>query len=403
MSLSERVPVTALLGTSMFFSGASYAATMPYASLVGVETLGLSGAWFGMVMGIGAVLGTLVSLSLGYVSDKLRDRRLLVILTALAGMTGHGMIYLWPTQLSFAIAMAVVMPFAFACFSQSLAYVRVYYLQRMPHRADFMVTALRTVFTISWIIVPPAAGWIAEMSSIFNVYLASSLSYAIIGVVFAILLGNPRAQVQTPPAIREPGASIFSALALPKHTLAGLAGLIIMSSGTRVMSFILPLFIVRDLGGDTREVGYYSGITAAIEAPCMLFWAWLTTRLSKETLIVCAGMVMALFMFGASLMQSVPALYWLLILNGFGIAALMSIPISYTQDAIKGRVGLSTSLLDITAIAANLLGAAAFAVLTAGDDYRFALVIAAGITVVGAMTMALGNLDRLGRLNRAPA
>ena len=54
----SRLPVTALLGANMFFSGVTYAATMPYASLVGVDTLGMSPGWFATVMAIGSVLGT---------------------------------------------------------------------------------------------------------------------------------------------------------------------------------------------------------------------------------------------------------------------------------------------------------------------------------------------------------
>ena len=102
MARLARLPVTALLGMNMFFSGVTYAATMPYASLVGVDTLGMSPGWFGTVMAAGSVIGTFTAVLLGYVSDRLKDRRLLVLLTALAGMLGHGLIYLWPSQAGFA-------------------------------------------------------------------------------------------------------------------------------------------------------------------------------------------------------------------------------------------------------------------------------------------------------------
>jgi SET family sugar efflux transporter-like MFS transporter len=107
MTDQSRMPVTALLGANMFFSGVTYAATIPYASLVGVDTLGLSPALFATIMAVGSVLATFVSVGLGYISDKLPDRRLLVLMTALAGMVAHGMIFVWPTQASFALAMGV--------------------------------------------------------------------------------------------------------------------------------------------------------------------------------------------------------------------------------------------------------------------------------------------------------
>lgn len=400
MAARPRLPVTALLGTNMFFSGVTYAATMPYASLVGVDTLGMSPGWFASVMSVGAVLGTFVSLGLGYISDKLPDRRLLVLITALAGVIGHGMIYLWPTQLSFMLAMAVVMPLAGACYGQCFAYVRVYYVRHMPARADFMVTALRTVFTLAWIIVPPVAGWVAAKFSIFNVFLMSSLSYAAMGGIFALLISDKTTAVQMPAPVRAEGASLLSTFALPLGTLAGLLGLIVMTAAMRILTFTVSLFIVTDLGGTVTDVGFYAGITAAVEAPCMLLLAYLTTKLSKETLLAAAGIVMAIFIGLASILTSMTALYWLLILNGLGTAALMSVNIPYLQDAIKGRVGLSTSLMDVVAIAANLLGATAFGLLTSGGNYRFALMVAAGVSVAGAAIMAFGNMSRLGELRQ---
>lgn len=391
-------PVTALLGTNMFFSGVTYAATMPYASLVGVDTLGMSPGFFAAVMSAGAIIGTFVSLGLGYLSDKLRDRRLLVLLTAMAGIVAHGLIYLWPTQLSFAIAMALIMPLAGASYGQSFGYVRVYYLKHMPERADFMVTALRTVFTLAWIVVPPLAGWIAAQSSIFDVYLASTISYAAMATIFAVLIGMNGTAVQMPAPVRAEGASWLSVFALRPGILAGLIGLVVMTGAMRLLTLTIALFIVSDLNGSVTDVGLYAGITAATEAPLMLVLAWLTTRVTKETLLAGAGLVMALFIGLASQMTHVSGLFWLLGLNGLGTAALMSVNISYVQDAIKGRVGLSTSLMDLVAIGANLLGAGAFGVLASGGDYRLALMVAAGVSVLGAGIMAAGNLGRLGRL-----
>ena len=405
MSQTVRMPVTALLGANMFFSGVTYAATMPYAALVGVDTLGMSPGWFATVMSSGAILGTFVSLGLGYLSDKLPDRRLLALITAMAGILAHGLIYVVQSQWAFAVAMALIMPVAGACYSQGFGYARVYYMKHRPARADFMVTTLRTVFTLAWIVVPPLAGWVAATFSIFDVYLASSASYVAVAIVFALLMSDRTTAVQVPAPVRAEGASLLSVFALQPGILAGLVGLAVMTGAMRLLTLSVSLFIVTDLGGTVTDVGLYAGITAATEAPFMLLLGYLTTRMTKETLLAGAGLVMALFMGLTSQLNSVAALFWLLALNGLGTAALMSVNIPYVQDAIKGRVGLSTSLMDVVAIAANLLGAGAFGLLAGGGDYRFTLMMAAGLSVVGAAIMAGGNLSRLGRLkaDRVPA
>ncbi|WP_375597750.1 hypothetical protein [Devosia sp. Naph2] len=59
--------------------------------------------------------------------------------------------------------------------------------------------------------------------------------------------------------------------------------------------------------------------------------------------------------------------------------------------------------MDVVAIAGNLLGATAFGVLTSGGGYRFALMVGAGVAVIGAGIMLGGNPGRLGRLRPQPA
>lgn len=403
MTTRTRLPVTPLLGASMFFSGITYAATLPYASLVGIDTLGMSAGNFATVMAFGGVFGTLVSLALGYLSDKIRDRRLLVLIPTAAGVLANAIIYFWPSIEAFTIAMALVVPVAGAGFSQSFAYIRVFYAKTNPTRADFMVTALRTVFTGAWVIVPPIAGWIAAAFSIFDVYLVAGLSYCVIGVIYLLLMMNPAMLVQVSPPVRAEGASLFSTFALPLGVLGGIISLAVMTAAARILTFTVPLLIVTDLGGSVTDVGFYAAITAAVEVPSMLLWGWLVSRWTKETLLASAGIILAIFMVGAAMSASIPMLFWLLLLNGFATAALMGINISYVQEAIKGRVGLSTSLLDVIAISANLLGATAFGILTSGGDYRLALMVGAGVAVFGSLIMALANIKRLGKVLPLPA
>ncbi|MBJ7578221.1 MFS transporter [Devosia sp. MC532] len=395
MARTLRMPVTPMLATSMFFSGITYAATIPYASLVGVDTLGMSPGVFATIMAIGGVVGTLVSLFLGYISDKIKDRRGLLLLSTLAGVAANFTVYAVPTQFGFAFSAIVLMPLAGASFSQCFAYIRVFYAKNAPARADFMVTTLRSVFTAAWVIVPPLAGWVAAEFSIFNVYLMAALAYVVIGAIFALMMVDPTTAVQMPPPVRAEGASLLSTFALPLSTLGGLISLAVMTAAARILTFTVPLLIVTNLGGSLPDVGFYAAITAAIEVPSLLIWGWLGMRFTKEILLASAGVILALFMLSAAMSQSLPMLYWLLILNGFATAALMGLNISYVQEAIKGRVGLSTSLLDVIAISANLMGATAFGVLTSGGDYRFALMVGAGVAVLGVVIMVGANVKRL--------
>jgi hypothetical protein len=89
---------------------------------------------------------------------------------------------------------------------------------------------------------------------------------------------------------------------------------------------------------------------------------------------------------------SVTEMLWLQLLNGPAHGALMTMPISYLQDAIKGRIGLSTSLLDVTSVVASLATATVFGALTAQvQDYPLLLVVAAGLAAGGAVTLFVSH------------
>ncbi|MBJ7578222.1 MFS transporter [Devosia sp. MC532] len=401
MGHSVRMPVTPMLGTSMFFSGITYAATAPYASLVGVDALGMAPSVFATVMAIGSLIGLISAIGLGLLSDRIKDRRWLVILTAFAGMTGHALIFWGQSPLAFIIATAVIMPLGLGCFSQCLGFMRVYFVHHRPDRADFIMTIMRMMFTLAWVIVPPLVGWIASAYSVFLVYLLSSLSYLAIGAIFLILLRNRDTAVQSPRIERAEGASLLSTFAIERPKVFGLCSIVLMWTGARTASYIVPLFIVKELGGTLANVGTYSGINAAIEAPSMFAIAWLTTKVSKETLLAIAGLCLAVFLASVSLAPSILVIYCLLVINAVGVALIQTQNIAYAQDAIKGRVGLSTSLIDLMGIATNLLSAAAFAVLMGLNDYRLAIACAAGFSLIGALSMAGSNFKRLGRLRSA--
>jgi len=62
----------------------------------------------------------------------------------------------------------------------------------------------------------------------------------------------------------------------------------------------------------------------------------------------------------------------------------VSITISYMQETIKDRVGLSTSLMDAVTVVAMLIASALFGLMPADAGYLPLFTIAAGISLAGA-------------------
>lgn len=383
-----RLPMTALIAANLFFNGASYAATAPYAGIVAIDGLRLSDADYAMVLSASAAVGLAASVMLGYLSDRVSDRRVLVLFAALMGMIGYGLIYLVRNPLSFVIGYCAVIPFGGALFSQSFAYARAYYSARQPARADLMITILRMTFSASWVLMPPLAGWVAATYQVFDVYGVAAAAYLGSGLIFLVLLCEPAARIgsaETHASGERGPAGTTSSM------LVGIAGIVLINVALRLNGTTAPLAIVRDFGGTIADVGLCAGLAALIEIPLTLCWGLAAQRWRKHTLIVCCGLIYAAYLMLLAQAQSVGDVLWLQVPNGIATAGLMSIPISYMQEAIRGRVGLSTSLLDVVFVLSSLLSAALFGLIATGAGYVPIFWIAGGISVIGAIVLFLAH------------
>jgi MFS family permease len=383
---SRTAPVTALMGIAVFFSGVTYASTLSYGAIVGIESLGISNADYAILLMVASLVGASASVILGFISDKVGDRRVLVLGCALMGALGYGLIYASRSQLAFIVAVAAIAPFGGAFFSQSFSYARSFYNVHHPDRAEFMMSMLRTVFTVAWAIVPPIVGWIAAVSGVFQVYGIATAAYIAIALIYGVIMLTPGAKIGVPPRSKAASESAAAPRAeVDRTVMTGAVGVILIMIAVYLRTVTIPLLIVTTLGGTLTDLGIYAGLAAAIEAPFIVMWGYALRRIPKHTIIVIAGVIYAVYLVLLGRASSVSDVLWLQLLNGPATAALMSIPLSYMQESIRGRVGLSTSMLDIMHVVSALAGAALFGAMTAAaKDYRIVFAAAALLSVSGA-------------------
>ena len=383
-----RLPVTALIAASLFFTGVTYASTLNYGAIVGIDTLHIPNGTYAILLMIASLVGAASSVALGYISDKIADRRILVIGCALMGALGFGLIFIFRSPFVFILAICVIMPFGGALFSQSFSFARSYYNVRNPARAEFMTSIFRTIFAVAWAIVPPFVGWIATNWGVFNVYGIAAAAYLVCAAIYTVLLANADAKIGMPrraagePAGAGPKARIEPAI------IVGIVGVTLIFIATYINNVSVPLLITVTLKGSFGELGIFSGLAAALELPFMVLWAYALRYVSKHTMIIAAALLYAVYLVLLSRAGSINDVLWLQGINGPATAALMSIPISYLQDAIRGRVGLSTSLLDVVGVISALVSAGLFGALTASaPNYPLLFVVAGGLSVGGAIIL----------------
>ncbi len=389
--------VTGLLAATIFLSGAAFAAMTPYRAIVGVDELGLSNAAFGTVMALTAVGSACASVALGWLSDKVADRRVLILLCAAMGVVAFGLIWTIQTPFVFVLAFCLLVPFGNALFSQIFSYSRTFYNRTHPERAEFTLSLLRSMFTLAWIVVPPLAGWIAARWSAYSVFAFSAVAHIGCTLVIGLLWLQPNAKIGAATTDTDKPAAPATPIRIAAPYRFGIVGVTCAMAAVQLNMVLLPLVILRDLNGTLAQVGINASIAAAIEVPAMIGWGYLAMRVRKDVILAVASAIFAVY-FG--LMLFVASFLQVVLLQAFAavaIAALLSINISYLQEAIPSRVGLSTSLVDLSRVVSVWVAAAVFS-LNSGATYTPFMAVAALLSLAGAGLMLLaGQSRRLGQ------
>jgi MFS transporter, SET family, sugar efflux transporter len=391
--MTQTRSVTGLLATNIFLSGAAFAAMTPYRAIVGVDALGLSNAAFGTVMALTAVGSACASVALGWLSDKVADRRILILLCAVMGVIAFGLIWAIQTPFVFVLAFCLLVPFGNALFSQSFSFSRAFYNRTHPKRAEFILSVLRSMFTLAWIVVPPLAGLIAARWSAYSVFAFSALAHVGCTLVIGLLLLQPNAKIGAPPPDPDKPAVAPPRIRIAAPYRFGIVGVTCAMAAVQLNMVLLPLVILRDLDGSLAQVGINASIAAAIEVPAMIGWGYLAMRVRKDVILAAASALFAVYfglmLFAVSFLQVV----LLQSLAAIAIAALLSINISYLQEAIPSRVGLSTSLVDLSRVVSVWVAAAVFS-LNSGASYTPLMAVAALLSLGGAGLMLLAGQSR---------
>ncbi|WP_281428465.1 MFS transporter [Rhizobium croatiense] len=82
-----RIPTVTLVALAF-----TYASTVPYQSIIGINELGLTNGTYSALVFFSAIVNVTTSLTLGIWSDRLKERRPLVLALSVAGMLGFGSI-----------------------------------------------------------------------------------------------------------------------------------------------------------------------------------------------------------------------------------------------------------------------------------------------------------------------
>ncbi|MEU6442093.1 MFS transporter [Streptomyces sp. NPDC047046] len=325
-----------------------------------------SGAGPGRV-GLYFVLSAVVSVGLGLTvgrwSDRLTDRRNVLVMAALAGVAGAGGFALVRQYALVCAIGALLGGLAQTYASQVFAYARE--LSELTGRSLTRGTAsVRAVFSAGWVLGPPAGLFLLTRTG-FGALYGSLAALLLLSALLArwVLPRVPRART-TPTKLR------LALGQVPRHTwlLLGAATAVNVADGMYLIA--LAPYATHELGLSATLVGLLAGTCAALEIPLLIGVGRLAGRLGEERLVRGAAVLAVAFFALMPFAASGPYLLLLQVPNALWTAVLVSLPMVLVQREIPGGAGTAAALFSATFPLAQLLSGGLTGLVATHSGYR---------------------------------
>ena len=368
----------------LFIYAFTIAATTPFQAVIAINELGLSNQAFALVLGAGSVVNVVTSVSVGLISDHSNRRKLLFIALCFSGFAGYGLTFALHNAAAFIICSLTLIPPSMAIYSMIFANVRRESVKLESQLANTVTSIVRSVYSAGWVLVPGLMGWwLSASPSLMPIYLVAALASLACAIIYGVFA--PAETMESTNAKLGFAASL--AVLFNKGIVLRLASMTLLLSALLLSFTSTPLVIVNLIDGNKSDVGKIYSLIPIFEVPFMLMWGWVANRISIEKSLAIAALIFAAYMLALSQVTHVWQVYALTIVNACAASAILSLQISYFQNLIVDRPGLSTALLPINSFISTALRAAVFAGATMFTSYQGTMVVGSCMFVVGAALM----------------
>nr|WP_254220780.1 MFS transporter [Burkholderia glumae] len=170
-----------------------------------------------------------------------------------------------------------------------------------------------------------------------------------------------------------------------------LAALTLIGLAANATMIVLPLFLVRGLGGSPADVSAALGLAALLEIPMMLWLGVRSSRLDKARWLTGCAAVHALYFAGLAVVPHVGAVLPLQLLSAAVVAITSCLGMTRVCDMMPARPGTATAMFFSTARVGSIVSGILSGALLDLFGYR------ATFLCCGALALAAWGLLRAAR------
>lgn len=321
-----------------FLTGIASSFQMPTLSLFLSQEINVSPFMVGLFYSFNSVMGIVLSQILARYSDKLDDRRKIVIICCIIAAFGCLIFAYNRNYYVLAFLGTFLLGVGAAANPQSFALAREY-AESSGREAVMFTTIMRTQISLAWIVGPPLSFSIALSWGFDYMYLVATLAFLLCAAISAALL--PKIKMRPRPQNNDK----IDDKQIDKKSVFYLFMACFLVMGSNGMYLInMPLYVIHELNLPERLAGILMGTAAGMEIPIMLIAGYLTKYYHKKTLIFTALLAGLLFYLCLPWATKTWQLISLQLLNAMIIGIVATIGMVYFQDLMPTQMGSATTL-----------------------------------------------------------
>ncbi|HSZ41888.1 MAG TPA: MFS transporter [Trebonia sp.] len=392
------------LASAIAIVGLTAAGLSPTLSLFLANAVHSAPVLIGLFFTARAAAGIMAGLATGWVSDRMRDRRVLLGLVSVGGAVGALCLALLRDYTWLLVTCVVFTSIGSGAFGQLFAYAN-----ESATAGGRDVTAysslMRSVFSAAYVVGAPLSLSIMARYGFRPLYLgvaALTLGSAVIGrwglrrvprkMIPAALpasgdTGEDASVAGAEVAERRTPWRVLRGASLPARVWLLLGVILVLGTVNQMYSIDIALHVTKDLGRSAELVGWMLGLTAAMEIPVMITAGRLAARVGSGRLVGLSAVLATVCYCLIPLVSSPGALLGVAALFGVWQGVALSIPMVMVQNESPGGVGTSSSIYGAAFGSAGLVAGAITGVTASAVGYGGVLWVCAGLSAIAVALM----------------
>lgn len=363
-------PIILLLNV---FLGIANSFVLPFSSMFGIDEVGMTNMEFGIFMMVSTLCGVGFSTYIGKLSDRISDRKIILIICAVAGAIGYiGYAYSRNYYVLLVIS-SIFLGIATSTFSQIFAFGReVLVKSKLPaNEIPLYMNILRVLFALSWTVGPAIASYVLLYFGFKGMFLVAASCYFVVAGIVLLSLRKRSKEDFTIQQPKSPQASIpLRQVIFQPFIFVNLIAFTLISTANTISSLNMAQFVTKVLNGQEKDVGVIFSIPPVFEVPFMLGFGVLALRVKSDNLIRLGAVIAFAYFSSIFFASDIWHIFPIQILSAAYISITSGIAITYFQDFIPSMPGTAMTLYSNSNKIGSLLGFLLFGLLSDAFGYR---------------------------------